>query len=114
MLSGSTQTYFFLIILVIFPVIRHQNFLASFFTLSPNFNFRKKFLNRINQTNDKAYNAILFPVISPLINATTSPTLPRKQWSLQGGRYATNGEKPLRATICFFDRAAVQRYGRIN
>ena len=68
----------------------------------------------MNQTNDKAYNAILFPVISPLINPTTSLTLPRKQWSLQGRRYATNGEKPLRATICFSDRAAVPRYGRIN
>ena len=40
--------------------------------------------------------------------------LPCKQWFLQAGRYATKGEKPLRASVCFFYRAAVQRYGRIN
>ena len=34
-----------------------------------------------------------------------------KQWFLQAGRYATKGEKPLRASVCFFDRAAVQHYG---
>ena len=34
-----------------------------------------------------------------------------KQWFLQAGRYATKGEKPLRASVCFFDRTAVQRYG---
>ena len=27
--------------------------------------------------------------------------VPRKQWFLQAGRYATKGEKPLRATVCF-------------
>ena len=37
-----------------------------------------------------------------------------KQWFLQAGRYATKGEKPLRASVCFFDRAAVQHYGWIN
>ena len=33
-----------------------------------------------------------------------------------GRRYATKGEKPLRAiaTACFFYRAAIQRHGRIN
>ena len=41
-------------------------------------------------------------------------SLPCKQWFLQAGRYATKGEKPLRASVCFFDRVAVQRYGRIN
>ena len=40
--------------------------------------------------------------------------IPCKQWFLQAGRYATKGEKPLRASVCFFDRAAVQGYGRIN
>ena len=35
-------------------------------------------------------------------------------FSLQAGRYATNGEKPLRGTVCFFDRAAVQYHGLIN
>ena len=40
--------------------------------------------------------------------------VPCKQWFLQAGRYVTKGEKPLRAPVCFFDRAAVQRYGRIN
>ena len=40
--------------------------------------------------------------------------VPFEKWFLQAGRYATKGEKPLRVTICFFDRAAVQRYGRIN
>ena len=40
--------------------------------------------------------------------------VPCKQWFLQAGRYATKGEKPLRASVCFSDRAAVQRYGRIN
>ena len=39
--------------------------------------------------------------------------LPCEQWFLLGGRYATKGEKPLRASVCFFDRAAVQRHGRI-
>ena len=45
--------------------------------------------------------------------ATALETIPCKQWSLQAGRFATKGEKPLRASFCFFDRAAVQRYGRI-
>ena len=40
----------------------------------------------MNQTNDKAYNAILFPVISPLINPTTSLTLPRKHWVVSPGK----------------------------
>ena len=40
--------------------------------------------------------------------------IPCKQWFLQAGRYATKGEKPLRASVCFFDRTAVQGYGRIN
>ena len=44
-----------------------------------------------------------------------SPTvIPCKQWFLQDGRYATKGWKPLRASVCFFDGAAVQCYGRIN
>ena len=40
--------------------------------------------------------------------------LPREQWFLQVERYAMKGEKPLRAVVCFFDQAAVQRHGRIN
>ena len=40
--------------------------------------------------------------------------VPCKQWFLQAGHYATKGEKPLRASVCFIDRATVQRYGRIN
>ena len=46
--------------------------------------------------------------------AITNLGVPCKQWFLQAGRYATKGEKPLRASVCFFDRTAVQRYGRIN
>ena len=33
--------------------------------------------------------------------------IPCKQWFLQAGRYATKQEKPLRASVCFFDRAAI-------
>ena len=40
--------------------------------------------------------------------------LPSEQWFLLAGRYAMKGEKPLRAIVCFFDQAAVQRHGRIN
>ena len=43
----------------------------------------------------------------------TNFALPCKQWFLQARRYATKGEKPLRASVAFFDRAAVQRYGGI-
>ena len=42
---------------------------------------------------------------------TAKRFLPCEQWFLQAGRYATKGEKPLRATVCFFDRATVQRHG---
>ena len=34
--------------------------------------------------------------------------LPSEKWFVQAGRYATKGEKQLRATVCLFDRAAVQ------
>ena len=45
---------------------------------------------------------------------TTTTIIPCKQWFLQAGSYATKGEKPLRASVSFFDRAAVQPYGGIN
>lgn len=38
--------------------------------------------------------------------------LPFEQWFLQAGHYAPKEKKPLRATVCFFHRATVQRHGQ--
>ena len=38
--------------------------------------------------------------------------IPCEQWFLPARRYAAKVEKPLRATVFFFDGAAVQRYER--
>ena len=46
--------------------------------------------------------------------AITYSRVPCERWFLQVGRYASKGEKPLRTTVCFLDRATVQqRHGRI-
>ena len=52
--------------------------------------------------------------LAGMVRSFRSWILPCKQWFLQAGSYATKGEKPLWATVCFFDWAFVQRYGRIN
>ena len=41
---------------------------------------------------------------------TAKDLLPCEQWFLQAGHYATKEKKPLRATVCFFHRATVERH----
>ena len=43
---------------------------------------------------------------------TAKDFLPCEYWFLQAGHYATKEKKPLRATVCFFHRATVQRHGQ--
>ena len=64
-------------------------------------------------TNDAVRERIR-QAIGPYDETQVKVVLPCKQWFLQAGRYATKAEKPLGSSFCFFDRAAVQPYGRIN